>query len=244
MSQTPYTITLLQIPTTKEYHTNLSRLLQEIKNASQSDLIIAPEVCLTGFDYEAFEKAAAFFDPAIQAIKEIPTQAMIVLTLIKKLPQGFVNQAVVIHNQQLCHQQNKHQLFTIGEETKYFYRGEASGIVPFEVEGVRYGILICFELRFKTLWRQLEGVDIVLVPAMWGLGRKRHLEVLSEALAVMNQNFVIVCNSANEDMAKSSAVLSPWGDRIQDDTKEVITTTIDLKEIKKVRRLIPMRTGD
>jgi len=42
-------------------------------------------------------------------------------------------------------------------------------------------------------------------------------------------------------MAKSSAIISPWGEVIMDDAVENITHTIDLKEIKRVRRLVPMR---
>jgi predicted amidohydrolase len=102
-------------------------------------------------------------------------------------------------------------------------------------------LIICFELRFKELWRKIEGVDLILIPAMWGKPRKRHLEVLSQALATMNQSFVLLCNSANDDMAKSSAVISPWGDVIMDDEATLIEATIDLKEVKKVRRLIPMK---
>jgi len=75
---------------------------------------------------------------------------------------------------------------------------------------------------------------------MWGKPRKNHLEVLSEALAIMNQSFVVVCNSADDDMAKSSAIISPWGDAIRDDEAEIIHETIDLKLLKKYRRWIPM----
>ncbi len=241
MKKVSHTVTLLQIQTEQDYQKNLTALLDHIHKVKESHLIIAPEVCLTGFDYENFDKAAAFFEIAIDVISAQISDQIMVLTLIKKEGENFVNQAVVIHNNKIIHQQNKYKLFTVGDETKYFRKGEPSGIVPFEINGIRYGILICFELRFKALWKQLEGVDIVLSPSLWGKPRKKHLEVLSQALAIMNQSFVLVCNSANEDMAKSSAIISPWGEVIMNDTVENITHTIDLKEIKRVRRLVPMR---
>ena len=105
---------------------------------------------------------------------------------------------------------------------------------------MKYALLICFELRFKELWKQIEGVDIILIPARWGLSRKAHLEVLSRALAIMNQSFVVVSNSADEDMASSSAIISPWGEFFANDKLEVIEQEIELKEIKRVRRLIKM----
>jgi len=81
---------------------------------------------------------------------------------------------------------------------------------------------------------------VVFVPARWGLPRKRHLEVLSQALAIMNQCYVIVANSSDSDMASSSAIISPNGDVTMDDTQTEIEGTVDFREIKKIRRYITM----
>jgi len=102
-------------------------------------------------------------------------------------------------------------------------------------------MLICFELRFKELWKRLEGADVILIPAQWGIPRKRHLDILAPALAVMNQAYVIVANSAREDMAASSAIYSPNGGIIQDDMKEGISGEIDFALLKKIRRYIVMK---
>ncbi|SFV70660.1 Aliphatic amidase AmiE [hydrothermal vent metagenome] len=113
-------------------------------------------------------------------------------------------------------------------------------IVKFSIDGISYGILICFELRFKELWKQLEGADIILIPARWGKPRKRHLEILSQALAIMNQTFVIVSNSADDDMASSSTIISPWGETYLNDNLECLEQKLNFKEIRKSRRMINM----
>jgi len=105
---------------------------------------------------------------------------------------------------------------------------------------VKYALLICFELRFKELWKQIEGADVVFVPARWGKPRRQHLEILSRALAVMNQCYVVVSNSSDPDMAGASAIISPNGDAIMDDNAEAIEGSIDFREIKKIRRYIVM----
>ncbi len=87
----------------------------------------------------------------------------------------------------------------------------------FSINGVKFGLIICFELRFKELWKRLEGVDIVVAPSMWGRPRKVHLEVLAQALAIMNQSFVVVSNSSNPEMAKGSLIASPWGNLTKND---------------------------
>jgi predicted amidohydrolase len=88
------------------------------------------------------------------------------------------------------------------------------------------------------LWKQIEGVDIILIPARWGLPRKGHLEILSKALAVMNQAYVILSNSSDADMASSSAIISPQGEAVMDDSKLALSGRVDFREIKKIRRYI------
>ena len=78
------------------------------------------------------------------------------------------------------------------------------------------------------------------MPSRWGLPRKSHLEILSRALAVMNQCYVIVSNSSDADMASSSAIISPNGEVMQDDESDVIEGTVDFGEIEKMRRYIVM----
>jgi len=229
----------LQLKTEKNYDKNLKKLLSIIEN-TEAELIVAPELCLTDFDYENFERVADFYEKALSQFLEIISDKILLLTMTKKVGNNFVNQALVIHKHKVIYKQNKYRLFTLGDETKYFKAGVREDIVKFSINGISYGILICFELRFKELWKQLEGTDIVLIPARWGKLRKRHLETLSQALAIMNQTFVIVSNSADNDMASSSSIISPWGDTYMNDSLECLEQKINLKEIKKTRRIINM----
>jgi predicted amidohydrolase len=240
LSKQEYSIALLQLKTDSSYRDNLKKLIKYIKSNLDKELIVAPEVYLTGYDYEHFDKAVEFYNEAIDAILPLIDKQILVFTIIKEESGDIVNQATIIHNHKIVYRQNKYKLFKIGNEDRYFTAGDKSLIEPFEINGIRYGVLICFELRFKDLWKQLEKVDIVIIPAMWGKPRKSHLEVLSRALAIMNQCFVVVCNSANDDMAKSSAIIHPWGEVVMDDSAELITDIVNLKEVKKVRRLINM----
>jgi omega-amidase len=231
----------LQLPIHQRYQENLDTLITFVEQNQDKSVIVAPEVCMSGFDYEHMETVAKFSVLALKSLKKIIDDQILVLTLIMKGKDSFVNQAVVIHRHKVVHKQNKVKLFTLGDEEKFFKAGSSRGIKPFEIEGVKYAILICFELRFKELWQKVEGVDIVLIPARWGLLRKTHLEVLSRALAVMNQCYVIVSDSSDSDMAKSSAIISPDGTVIQDDDALSIDGVIDLSEIKKMRRYISMQ---
>ena len=241
LTKTEYKIALLQLKSFSSYQKNLDLLVKYIKAHQDKELIMAPEVYLTAYDYENFDKSIAFYDMAIKTILPLVSSQILVFTIIKREDDNVVNQAVVIHDHKVVYTQNKYRLFKVGNEDKYFKEGSLEAIVPFTINGISYALIICFELRFKELWKQIEGVDIILIPSMWGKARKKHLEVLSQALATMNQSFVCLCNSANDDMAKSSSVISPWCDVVMDDKAEVIEVAIDLKEVKKVRRLISMK---
>ena len=236
----PMGVVALQLPSAKRYQSNLERLLGYIRQNRDKALIVAPEVFLTAYDYEHLATAAKFSAKALKILKQEVEESIVVFTLLVEEKGLFYNQAVVIHRHKIVHRQEKVKLFKLGDEDIYLTAGKKKRIKPFEIDGVKYALLICFELRFKDLWKQIEGADVVFVPARWGLPRKRHLEILSQALAVMNQCYVVVSNSSDSDMASSSAVISPNGDVVMDDTKEVIEGMIDFREIKKIRRYIVM----
>jgi predicted amidohydrolase len=54
----------------------------------------------------------------------------------------------------------------------------------------------------------------------------------------MNQCFVVVSNSADEDMAKASSIISPWGDVYADGALAIIEKKIELRDVRRVRRLV------
>jgi len=233
-------VVTLQLPSHKRYQENLDTLLFHLKEHQDKHIVVAPEVFLTALDYEHMATAAKFSANALKALKKEVNEQIVILTLILEEGDNFINQAVVIHKHRIVHRQEKVKLFKLGDEDLYFQAGKKKKIKPFEIDGVKYAILICFELRFKELWAQVEGADVVIVPSRWGKLRKTHMEVLSRALAVMNQCYVIVSNSSDEDMASSSSIISPTGEVTMNDALEAVVGSIDFREIKKMRRYIVM----
>jgi len=233
-------VAVLNLPSAKRYQENFDHLLSLIKDNDDKQIIVAPEVYLTAYDYEHLNTAAMFSAKALKLLKQEVNEQIVVLTLILEEGDNFVNQAVVIHKHKIMHKQNKVKLFKLGDEDLYLAAGKKKKVVPFEIEGIKYAILICFELRFKELWKQIEGADVVFVPSRWGVLRKKQLEILSAALAVMNQCYVLLSNSADNDMASASSLISPNGNVIMDDGAEVVEGVVDFREIKKMRRYIVM----
>ena len=194
-----------------------------------NSLIVASEVYLSDFDYDNMEKASSFSQMAIEKLIEIAENQIIILTVIRKIDNAFVNQAIAIHNHQIIHTQEKSKLFKLGDEDRYFVSGQDNKIKPFEINGIKIGILICFELRFKELWKVLEGCDIIAVPSKWGALRELHFRILSNALAIMNQCFVVAHSSGGKDVVNSSMIYSPNG---------CVVNGINMTEVAKMRRYI------
>jgi len=240
LSKKELSVTLLQLDNLKPYQRNLDKFLNYIESRQDSDIIVAPEVSLTDYDYDNLEEAVNFGNRAEEILTKVIDKQIFVFTRLIKRGDSFLNEAIVINRHKVIHRQAKHKLFLLGNEDKYLAPGELEEIKPFEVDGVKYGLMICFELRFKEIWKRLEGCDIIFIPSQWGLPRKRHLEILSRALGVMNQCYVLVANSAREDMASSSLIASPNGGLIFEDMAEVIDAKIDLNLVKKIRRYIYM----
>jgi predicted amidohydrolase len=230
----------LQLKTGKNFDKNLAKLVKHINNQPNDSIILAPELFLTGYSYDKLEDAANFTNKALKVLKFLSNEKTIALTLVTKNKGKFYNTLHVFYQGKVIHTQSKHKLFTLNNEHQHFASGEKKDIKIFQVGDLKVASLICFELRFIDLWKKIQGCDIVLVPAMWGKLRKQNYETLTQALAVANQCYVIASDSCNEDMAKSSAIISPFGEVTKNDSKKVISSDFDLKQIKKMRRYLPV----
>ena len=233
-------IAVLQLSNNRNYVKNLEKIKEYIQKLPKNTIILAPEVCLTDYDYENLDKACEFSEVALNELANLVDNQIIALTILRKIDSKFVNQAVVLHKGKIIHTQNKHKLFKLGDEHKFLEAGSGKDIEIFEVDGIKFGLLICFELRFKELWLKLEGADVVLVPSQWGLPRKRHLEIIGHSLAVINQCYVAVANSSKADMASSSAIYAPMGGVVIDDASECIQSVVDFKQIKFMRKYLKL----
>lgn len=229
----------LQTKSSSNYEDNLKHLESIVKELPKNSLVVAPELCLTGYSYETLDKAASFSKIAIERLLKCSEEQTIALTMTTK-ESGYYNTFHLFHQGKIIHTQSKVKLFTLNQEEQYFIAGKEEEIQLFELNGLKIGVMICFELRFTKLWQQLQGADIILLPSMWGILRKKHFEILSQALAVANECFVVASNCANDDCAKSSAIITPFGETLQEDTQEILFQSVDLKEIEKMRRYLPV----
>lgn len=233
----------LLFETTSDYKSNLQTLLLLIEKTSQKSLLVAPEVCLTGFDYENFEDVNNFAAFAIEEIKKASQNKIIILSIIETIDSKVYNVAKLFYNGEVVYQRAKARLFRFGGEEKYFKQGNDSKLEIVEVAGIKIAILICFELRFKDLWKKCEGADVIATPSWWGVLRSEHFKAFTKTLAIMNQCYVVASDSLNEECSKMSGIISPMGKEKRNGNVACLEVPYDAKEIQKMRRYMDVGIG-
>jgi len=228
----------LQMKTLEDFSENLNTLKKLILSCDENSIILAPELAICGFAYNNMKKAASFSLLAIDELKKYSINKIVAFTTIIEENGLFFNRLFILYNQKIVHTQDKIKLFPLGNEDKYFTPSLQKNLKIVEINGIKIATLICFELRFPYLWEQIKGADIILNPAMWGIKRKNHYETISKSLALINQAYVIASNSANKNMAKGSAIISPFGEITKDDRKIIIKKIFNKEEITKVRKYV------
>lgn len=228
----------LQTKTQESFKANYKHLKELISSCEEGSFILAPELCLTGFCYDRMDEAADFTEKVKKKIQKLSENKTIAISFIEKQDIDYYNTLYIFHKKKIVHIQSKHKLFPLGDEPANFSSGKLDNMEIIDIEGIKVASLICFEIRFPEYWVKLRGADLILNPSMWGIKRKEHFETMTKALAVANQCYVLTANSANDNMAKGSGVINPWGEELRDDTKEAISSKMNLFEMKKVRSYI------
>jgi predicted amidohydrolase len=122
-------------------------------------------------------------------------------------------------------------------------------ITTVDVEGVRFGLSICYDLRFPELYRSLAiaGARVLLVPAAFTTHTGRdHWEVLLRARAIENQCYVVAAGqSGDHDPGRSSyghsMVVDPWGTVVARavDGVGMVVADLALDRVERIRAELP-----
>ncbi|MBN2193249.1 MAG: carbon-nitrogen hydrolase family protein [Polyangiaceae bacterium] len=122
-------------------------------------------------------------------------------------------------------------------------------VVSVDLEGVRYGMSICYDLRFPEHYRALVdgGAEVLVVSAAFThTTGKDHFMVLVRARAIENQCWVVTANQwgahpGSRTTYGHSSIVDPWGTVVAEagDGPGVICSTIDLDRLREVRRCLP-----
>ena len=219
---------------------------------AQPDVIVLPEAWNTGFfpKENLAELSCKDGDEVKSHIGTLAKQygVNIVAGSVSNVRDGKVfNTAMVFDRDGECiAEYDKTHLFTPMGEDDYYTCG--NHLCRFELDGVKCGIIICYDVRFPELTRNLalQGLDILFVVSQWPKERIFHLRTLTTARAIENQMFVACCNSCGTAdktvYGGNSAIIDPWGQTVvaAGEYEEILTGDCDLNTLTYIRNTIPV----
>lgn len=253
MSAKTLTIALVQSdPVWHEPQANLARAETAVHEAARQGarLVVLPEMFSTGFTMEPDRFAEAVPGPTQARLAEVARAAGVYLvgTGIEAHSPKPRNVAFALSpGGELLATYRKIHPFSYGQESLHYVGGGGAGELLFEVDGVRCGLQICYDLRFPEPFRALAsaGAEVVVVPANWPVRRVRHWSALLVARAIENQMIVAGVNRVgrdpNVDYPGASAIIDEQGDTVAQggDREELVVGTVDLDALRAWRERFP-----
>lgn len=187
-----------------------------------AELIALPEMATTGFTMET-DRAVPVDSPDIDALRQMSREHGVWLiagvALVADNDESCaVNAALAIDPRgEIVAVHRKRRLYAMGGEDKSYTAGTDATVV--NVNGVRIGLFICYELRFSEVFAPVAPqVDAMMVIANWPAARQQHWDALLRARAIENQCYVAGVNrtgvASGLTYIGGSTVFDPWGDRV------------------------------
>ncbi|MDP1997522.1 MAG: nitrilase-related carbon-nitrogen hydrolase [Gallionella sp.] len=240
-----------QVWENKQANLNACIELAERASKHQADILIFPEMTLTGFTLntpsiaEESESSASLHSFADMAT----TYNMGIIAGLVLRTSGLLQNCAVAfgkNGEPLCRYAKIHP-FSLSGESRYISGG--SELSTFEYEGLRFGLTICYDLRFPVLWYVLaDKCDCIINIANWPAKRVDHWRTLLQARAIENQVYVIGVNRIGLDgnqleYIESSYAFAPDGSIVNPVVIDEGLSIIEIEKIavKKCQDAFPVR---
>ncbi|PKN42100.1 MAG: hypothetical protein CVU60_07725 [Deltaproteobacteria bacterium HGW-Deltaproteobacteria-18] len=232
---------------------NLDKIRTAAKAGAEAScrLLLFPEISDLGYDMPSIALGGRDWWPRVRdELSELARDHGLCLVCGVCLPgpDGLANALVAFGpDGGILATYRKIHLFTSrdADETEVFSPG--AKIVSFNFEGVRFGLSVCYDLRFPELYRAqaLGGCQALLLASAWPKARIDVWQTLCAARALENQCYLLGANRVGDQGAfpfgGRSLFVTPGGEiTLANEMNEgLIPGHIDLAELAAVRRNIP-----
>lgn len=252
-------IGVAQFAPTADTAVNLESIAQLVATASDrgARVVVFPEYSsyfVDPFDESLAANAQELDGPFVQALTRLAAQhhLTIVAGLLERASDGarVRNTAVAVDATGLiAHYRKLHLYDAFGQrESDWVEPGEPGEAQTFELGGLRFGLMTCYDLRFPEVGRLLvdAGADVFLVPAEWVRGplKEHHWRTLLHARAIENTVFVAAADHPPPLGVGNSLVVDPQGVELAavGTSTDVAVAHLDVGAIERVRRVNPALT--
>lgn len=200
---------------------NIDAFEKRLKNIESCDLIVLPELFISGCQmlkkdqttaFNQKKQIASYYNKAIERMKKwaFRTNALVIGSTIYMEEDKFYNRLLAVYPDGHFKYYDKHNCFKKGG----FTSGNDHLIIHWK--GIRIATYICYDLRFAE-WSANNGqYDMAIYIANWPESKKDDWNTLLRERATSNKATVVGVNCVGTDLAGknyqgNSCILSPDG---------------------------------
>lgn len=157
-------VTLAQINlTVGAIHRNTEQVLAVIGAETSADVIVFPELTITGYPPEDLLLRADLYpqvEAALATIAAAAQHAAVIIGYPERTESGLYNSIAVLYQGQVLSRYRKQRLpqYGVFDEQRYFNHGNQSGYVEFR--GHRIGLLICEDIWHREPLAALTAAEV------------------------------------------------------------------------------------
>ena len=214
------------------------------------DFVFLPELWTIGWDCTSIPAGAEIIEEAksVKMLQEIAKEYKINIiggSFVEKKGNKLFNTCPVINRKgDLVCTYNKNHLFSYLGDTESSYITAGSNPVMVELEGVKLGLSICYDIRFPEIYRgyRKAGADILVNMAAWPKTRKIHWDTLTTARAIENQSYFVALTQTGmladgSENLGHSMIIDYKGEVLDNinETEGAIYAEIDLEKMYEFR---------
>jgi predicted amidohydrolase len=189
-------------PTLGEVEANLDRIARAVGEAAAAGatFTVLPEAAVTGYAFASLSealpvarKAEAISEHALLGLAQTHRMTIVCGTLDSDADEVF-NTALVLLPDGRRYRYRKIHLPFLGVDRFATPGPDAPAVI--ESDGLRFGVLICYDLRFPEVARicALEGADLIALPTNWPVGVEFHPDLFAPARAAENHCYVLAAD--------------------------------------------------
>ncbi|MCG9753099.1 carbon-nitrogen hydrolase family protein [Vibrio brasiliensis] len=224
MESTSFTIVQLKVE-----HSNKRKNIDEVDKilsatSDVGDITLLPELFATGYIFDSASDIHGLSEDyrdsvTIRGLTELSQiyQTTFVAGIAEKEHGEYYNSVAVVDTSGLRYKYRKISQTSI--DKRYFSRG--SDLLIFKHNGLKIGVVVCFDIWFPEIMRRLKGVDIILHLANFGGSQSF---TLARARALENGQSILTCNRVGEDTTSEFTASYCGGSRVYNPKGEAIVT--------------------
>ena len=260
MSTNPFTLAVCQLRTETDYVETMAKAQSMVRDAAASgaQVVVLPEMFSCPYERKYFRVfAERGHQDTCRRMAEWARDSRILL-IGGSVPETdgdlLYNTSFVFDadGQQIARHRKIH-LFDVDLPGMRFHESHTftpgSEITVFDTPFARFGIAVCFDVRFPELFRAMarRGAQVICLPAQFNMTTgPAHWESTLRTRAVDNELFFVAasaarCEGFSYECWGHSMILDPFGKTLAaaDEKEQTLLAEIDLKRIDEVRAQLP-----